>query len=261
MILSVVLATHNEAENLARCLDSVKGVADEIIIVDGESTDDTVTIAKTLGAKVIRTTNKPIFHINKQMAIDAAKGDWILQLDADEVVDEEMKQEIKQVLQQKQPYQAFWLKRKNYFLGRFLTKGGQYPDPVIRLFKRDKARLPQESVHEQMLVDGEIGHLSGHLLHYNAPTFARYITNANRYTSLTANEWASQKVALSLTHDWYYLGVKPMITFITLYVRHRGYVDGFPGFVFALFSGLHHAIAYMKLGDIYRERRAQHLTT
>jgi len=250
--LSVVLATFNEAAAIERCLSAVKSLADEIIVVDGTSTDETATLAAHMGARVITTTNKPMFHINKQMAMDAARYDWVLQLDADEVVDEELVGFIRKTVTHNSPYAAYWLKRKNWFLGRFLTKGGQYPDPVIRLYKRGKASLPQKDVHEQMIVNGEIGWADGHLFHYNAPTFARYITNANRYTLQTANQLRERKVRMSRGHDVSYLLVKPLSTFISLFFRHRGYVDGFPGFVFALFSGLHHALAYMKLGDLKR---------
>ncbi len=249
--LSVVLAVHNEAACLARCLDSVKHIAGEIVVVDGESSDDTVAIAKSYNARVIETTNKAMFHTNKQMAMDAATGDWILQLDADEVVDDELCQFIQHELNNSS-YAAFWIRRKNWFLERFLTKGGQYPDPVIRLYQKGRATLPQKSVHEQMVVDGEVGWANGHLLHYNAPTFKRYITNANRYSGLTAAELYKNNVRLTFVNDIQYLVLKPFTTFCTLFFRHRGYVDGFSGFVFALFSGLHHAIAYMKLGDIYR---------
>jgi glycosyltransferase involved in cell wall biosynthesis len=249
---SVVLATHNEAANIKTCIASVADMADEIIVVDGESTDKTADIAQSLGAKVIRTTNKPMFHTNKQMAMDAATGDWILQLDADEVVDDELKQFIKKILREDSTFSAFWLKRKNWFLGTFLKKGGQYPDPVIRLYKKGKAYLPQKDVHEQMEVDGAIGWADGHLLHYNAPDFSRYITNANRYTSQTARQLKEQGVRLNVVNDLRYLIWKPKMTFFRLFFRHKGFVDGFPGFVFALFSGLHHALAYMKLGDLYR---------
>lgn len=252
MKFSVVLATHNEAANIKPCLAAIKDIADEIIVVDGESTDETVKLAKGMGAKVIQTTNKPMFHTNKQMAMDAATGDWILQLDADEVVDEELKKFIKHILEKDSDYSAFWIKRKNWFLGTFLKKGGQYPDPVIRFYKRGKAYLPQKDVHEQMEVEGTVGWAEGHLLHYNAPTFARYITNANRYTTQTAKRLKEQGVRLSLANDLLYLIWKPVITFMKLYFRHKGFVDGFPGYVFALFSGLHYAIAYMKLGDLYR---------
>lgn len=254
--LSVVLATYNEEEHLGRCLESISGLADEIVVADGASTDRTVEIARHYNAHIIATTNKPNFHINKQMAMDEATGDWVLQLDADEVVDEEMHQAIETVLNNGGAYDAYWLRRKNYFLGRFLTKGGQYPDPVIRFYKAGKARLPQQDVHEQMQVDGEVGWLDGHLLHYNAPSFRRYVTNSNRYTSLTAQQLFDSGVRLSVWNDLKYLVFKPSWIFGLLFFRHRGYKDGFPGFVFALFSGLHHGLSYMKLGDLYRHARS-----
>ena len=250
MKFSVVLATFNEEENIARCLDSIRDTADEIIIVDGDSTDSTRNIARKLGAKVFKTTNKPNFHINKQLAINRAKGDWILQLDADEVVDQELKKSIECILSEGSNFNGFWIKRKNWFLNTFLTKGGQYPDKVIRLFKLKKAYLPQKNVHEQIIVDGEVGELEGHLLHYSAPTFKRYITNANRYTSLTAQNLFDLKVSLSPISFINYLLIKPINTFLLIYIRHKGFKDGFPGFIFALFSGLHHALAFMKYWEL-----------
>lgn len=254
--LSIVLATYNEAANIERCLKAVGDIADEIVVVDGNSTDNTAQLAKKMGALVVQTSNKPIFHINKQAAIDKATSVWILQLDADEVVDDQLKRSIEAIVKEGSQYQAFYIKRKNYFLGRFLKKGGQYPDPVIRFFKRGKAKLPQKDVHEQMEVTGEVGDLAGHLLHYNAPTFSRYITNANRYTSLTAETMKRRGVLLTFSNDVSYLFWKPLVIFVSLFIRHRGYQDGFVGLVFALFSGLHQAIAYMKLGDLYRHENS-----
>src|SRR3990167_10027943 len=167
--LSVVLATHNEAQNLARCLTSVKHLATEIIIVDGQSTDDTVDIAKRFNAKIINTTNKTNFHINKQMGLDAATKTWILQLDADEEVSPQLAEDIRRVITsptppvvqpagttQKlfarhqqliekrdgqfyhagQPIAGYFIPRKNMFLGRGMRYAGMYPDGVIRLVKK-----------------------------------------------------------------------------------------------------------------------------
>ncbi|MBI4999395.1 glycosyltransferase family 2 protein [Candidatus Gottesmanbacteria bacterium] len=121
MKLSVVLATFNEEKNLAACLDSVKGLADEIVVVDGKSSDQTVEIAKKYGAHIIVTSNKPVFHINKQIAIDNAHEDWILQLDADERVTPELSKEIKsEIRNPKSEINGYWIPRKNWFLGRFL---------------------------------------------------------------------------------------------------------------------------------------------
>ena len=251
--LSVVYATYNEAANLAKSLDSVVDLADELIVVDGSSTDETREIAKKYGAKVIKTTNKPIFHINKQMAMDAATKDWTLQMDADEVLDEAMREHIKHILRQdpvKLPV-GYWLKRKNYFLGRFLTKGGQYPDPVIRFYQTGQAYLPMKSVHEQMEVKGETGWLNGHLLHYNSPDFSVYLRKANTYTSLTAREMLKQ----DLEPNWWlaakYFVWLPIKTFFMLYFRHKGLLDGFAGFVFAVFSGLHFVLAYIKFWEMF----------
>lgn len=253
--LSVVYAVHNEERLLGQSLKSIQSLADEIIVVDGESSDQTVEIAKKAGARVISTTNKPIFHINKQMAMDAAKGDWVLQMDADEEIDADMRAHIKRILEAQTLDgldAGYWLKRKNWFLGRFLTKGGQYPDPVIRFYQTGKAYLPMKSVHEQMEVDGSIGWLDGHLLHYNSPTFSDYLRKANTYTSLTAREWNEKKLPLSLASFAQFVLWKPAYTFVMLYFRHKGFMDGFAGFIFALFSGLHFPLAYIKYWEMLK---------
>ncbi len=262
-MISVVLATHNEAKNIEQCLSSVKKWADEIILVDGESTDETLKLAQKFEAKIIKTTNKANFHINKQMGMDATKGDLVLQVDADEEVDAELAKFIQTIHEQRfagkekdfsaQPM-AWWIKRKNLFLGRFLTKGGQYPDPVIRLYVKGKAKLPQKDVHEQMVVNGETGWAEGHLIHYSNPTFDDYMRKFNTYTSFKAQQLFEAKIKIGLASAITYLIWKPGATFLSLYLRHKGFADGLPGFVFALFSGLHHAVAYLKLWELYAQR-------
>lgn len=245
-MLSVVLATYNEEENIARCLEAVKNLADEIIVVDGGSKDRTVEIAEKYGAKVIVTSNPPIFHINKQKAIDKASGDWILQLDADEVVTEELKQEIKAIIKQNDAVEGYFIKRKNFFWGHWLKKGGQYPDPVIRLFKKGKGQFPCKSVHEQMEIVGKVDTLKNDLLHYTAPTLARYLVNNDRYASLTAKELDDKKIKINPITAIEYLFVKPIFTFLLLFIRHKGFMDGYPGFIFAFYSGLLFVKAYVK---------------
>lgn len=263
-MISVVLTTHNEEHNIEACLQAVQKIVDEIIVVDGESTDDTVSKAKKLGAKVFQTTNKTNFHINKQLAIDKASGDLILQLDADEIVDEELAtfitklhqeySEKKWLVTKDQPV-AWWIKRKNYFLGTFMKKGGQYPDPVIRLFLKGRAELPQKDVHEQMKVDGEIGWAEGHLLHYGNPSFSDYLRKFNTYTSFKAEQLKEQGIMISLASSFKFLIWLPISTFFSLFFRHKGFVDTVAGFVFALFSGLHHSVAYLKLWELYQQKK------
>lgn len=245
--LSVALATYNEESNIVRCLESVKNIAGEIVIADGKSTDKTAQLAKKLGARVISVSNKPMFHINKNIAIDNCKSDWILLLDADEVVSKELGEEIEKVIHTPNTIEsAFWINRRNWFLGGYLKKGGAYPDSVIRLFKKGKARLPEVSVHEQLKVEGRVGKLKNDILHFADPNFKRYLLRANRYTSQTSLEIGKKDPGTSFLTFLNYLFIIPVFTFIKIYFRHRGYIDGFRGFIWALFSAFHYFYAYVK---------------
>ncbi len=279
MKLSVAIATFNEEKNIEKCLDSIKDIADEIVIVDGSSTDGTVEIGKRFGARVLVKDNPPMFHINKQKAIDLSTGDWILQLDADEVVSKKLANEIKQVItmtdaeiaeyEEKipklfkrhqmildkrdgmvgnpgKPYVAFFLPRANYFLGKYLMHGGVYPDGVIRLFMKNKARLPQKDVHEQYVVEGRVGWLKENLLHFDSPTFSKYIKRNNRYTTLMASQFREQKLSKNPLTAINYLIIKPLFWFLLTFIRHKGFLDSWQGFVFFFFSSLRFPISYTK---------------
>lgn len=244
--LSVVLATYNEEENLPACFDSVKGLADEIVIVDGGSTDRTVEIARKYGAKVVITDNPQIFHINKQKAIDLATKDWVLQLDADERVTPTLKEEIKKVIADKSTVNGYWIPRKNWFLGRFLMKGGQYPDYTLRLYRRGKGRLPQKDVHEQTIVEGKTEFLKTPLLHFADKNFSRYLTRFNRYTDLIATQLKQKKTGDNIFITLKYLLILPSFWFLTTYIRHKGFMDSWQGFVFSFFSSLRFPVSYIK---------------
>jgi glycosyltransferase involved in cell wall biosynthesis len=245
MKLSVVLATFNEEANIAGCLETVGNIADEIIVVDGSSKDATARIAKDLGAKVTVTTNPPIFHINKQKAIDKATKDWVLQLDADERVTEELGAEIKKVIEENSK-DGYWIPRKNLFLGKFLMKGGQYPDYTLRLYKRGRGRLPQKDVHEQAVVDGEVGYLTHPLVHLADPSFRRYLLRFGRYTDLIASELSKKQEKIGPLSASKHLIVLPIWWFLLTYVRHKGFMDSWQGFVFSFFSALRFPISYLK---------------
>lgn len=253
MKLSVVLAVYNEEKFLGRCLESVEKIADEIVIVDGESTDKTVEIAKKFKAKIISRLNNPInFHLQKKIAIDAARGDWILQLDADEAVSPALASEIERIINSDPNENGFWIPRANFFLGRFLRKGGAYPDRTLRLYRRGKGGLAAKSVHEQATVEGEVGFLKNDLLHYNNPTFADYIEKRfNRYTDVMAREVSDSFIENVIFRPLF----DPNQGFLSIYLRHLGFLDGFPGFVWALFSGLHYPIAYFKRQDLKRLKK------
>lgn len=244
MKLSLCLAVFNEEKNIHYPLDSAYDFADEVIIVDGGSSDKTVEIAKSYGKKIkiITSPNPKMFHINKQKAISEAKGDWIVQLDADEELTPELKKEILEVINSKEAAAAYNMPRKNWFLTRFLLKGGQYPDYTIRLYKNGAARFPCRDVHENVEIKGEVGFLKNPLLHYADPDFSRYLMRWDRYTTLEV-EKMPKGTKLGFFRHFIWL---PKVTFLMMYFRHKGFMDGFPGFVFALFSALRFMVIYVK---------------
>ena len=279
--LSVVLATFNEEKNLADCLNSVKEIADEIVIVDGTSSDKTVEIAKSFGARILVKNNPPIFHVNKQLAIEMAKFDWILQLDADERVAPELAAEIVKVINMNEKqianyqlnlknrklflrhqqlledrdgpigdsskdYVAFFFPRLNYFLGKYLRHGGVYPDGVIRLFKNGQAYLPAKDVHEQMVVLGRVGWLQHDLYHFDSPTFQRYLQKNSRYINLIADDLEREKVGKNIWQFINYSFIKSTWWFLLTLLRHKGILDGFQGLIFSLFSALRFPRAYFR---------------
>src|SRR3989344_5515605 len=257
--LSVVLATLNEEHNIGACLNSVKHIADEIVVVDEGSSDRTREIAKSFGATVYEVRHEPIFNVTKQKAIDKAKGDWILQLDADERVTDELAKEIVEVINSsneellkrvlllpatgyripdtdklslfrrhqrlieqregslvKKTGQvvAFFIPRVNYFLRKPLIHAGVYPDPAIRLVKKEKAFFPAKSVHEIMKIDGEVSWLKNDLEHHDSPTLKRYFKRLNRYTDLHARELKSKKTPKNLLYGLYYSFILPLFVFL-----------------------------------------------
>lgn len=263
MKLSLCIATHNEAKNLHYALDSTISWVDEAIIVDGASTDNTIELARSYGTKIkiIETTNPPIFHINKQKAIEAATGDWILQLDADEEITEELREEIHQIVSNERTAEgkiAYQIPRRNYFLGRFLMKGGVYPDHTIRLYKRGTMCFPCKDVHENVVPvqsteyrvqsDKWLETLENPMNHYSDPTFARYWHRWKRYCTIEASR--VQEKALGLYKDvlsfmaWKVvfmfkcIFILPFYWFFLSYFRHKGFMDGWQGLVFHFMSAL-----------------------
>lgn len=247
MRLTLCIPTFNEEKNLHYSLDSAYDLVSEVIIVDGGSKDKTVEIAKSYGpkVKVYKVDNPANFLTNKQRAIEYAKGEWILQLDADEAVSPNLKREIESILKEGpiSPLVGFNIPRKNFFLTRFLMKGGVYPDYVLRLYKKDKARFDLKDIHENVMIDGRTGYLKNALLHYSDPDFSRYLLRWDKYTSFEAEKLFKQGKKLNF---FLYFVIKPKLWFLKTYFRHKGFKDGFPGFVFSLFSSIRFWAIYVK---------------
>ena len=278
--LSVVLATRNEEGNIRECLSTIHEIADEIVVVDEQSNDATAEIAESFGARIIKVKHSPIFHITKQRALEDAKGDWILQLDADERVTPKLAQEIRKVIEMREEeidkyqetlthkklfirhqklieerdgkvgskgsYAGFFIARLNFFLGKYLHYGGVYPDGVIRLVKKGYAHFPAKSVHELLSVDGKVGWLENDLIHMADPTFKRYLQRNSYYIDLIAMDMKKENLRKSLWQFINYLTIKPVWWFFLTLVRHKGFLDGFQGIVFSFFSALRFPRAYIR---------------
>src|SRR5215471_15433447 len=227
MTLSVCIITLNEEANIVRTLESVRAIADEIIVVDSGSTDKTVALAQARGAKVVAEPWKG-FAAQKNSALAKATCDWILSLDADEEVSRELAASIQAQLKGVQPPQfaGYKMNRRNMYMGRWIKRSGYYPDPKLRLIRRGAAEFELRAVHEDMKMQGPLGHLQGDLIHHAYPTLESFIEHANRYSSLGA-EMVVEKgpVGFSFTN----IVLRPWIRFLYGYFFRLGFLDGREG--------------------------------
>lgn len=244
--LSVVLITKNEERNLARALESVAW-ADEILVVDSHSEDKTAEIARRFGARVIET-DWPGFGIAKQRAVDCANGEWVLSLDADEVVTPELAREIRSTIDGNGTTAGYVVPRRTNFLGRWIYHCGWYPDPVLRLFRKSHGRFDEAPVHEKVILDGPTGRLQGELLHYSYPSLELYLEKMNRYTTLGAEEAFRQGKRAGVSD----IALRPLVAFVKHYVSKRGFQDGLEGFVLSVLSAISVMVKYAKLRHLQR---------
>lgn len=244
MSIAVIVITKNEEHNVSQCLQSVQW-ADEIIVVDSESRDKTVEIARTFTPKVYI---KPWlgFAAAKSFGLQECTSEWVLWLDADERVTSPLAEEIRNLVRSKPQEAAFRVKRKAYFLGTWIRHSGWYPGRVTRLFNREKARFNNAAVHEGLEVDGAISDLSNDLLHFTDPNLYHYFSKLNRYTTLAAVE-SFRKGKRSGLSDFI---VRPVWQFLRMYFVRLGFLDGVPGLLLALLSASYVLTKYAKLWEL-----------
>jgi glycosyltransferase involved in cell wall biosynthesis len=262
VLLSVVLITYNEEFNLAATLKSIAPLMGdgrgEIIVVDSGSTDHTVEIAQSWGAKVFSETWKG-FASQKNSAIEKAGGEWVLSLDADEELSPQLAEGIGQVLAKgsaSPEFRAYWLSRQNYFLGRWIRRGGFWPDAKLRFFRGGTARFEETPVHETLAVQapangsaGAYGHLPGYLIHRSYPTLSAYIEHMNRYSSLGAEIAAGKGRGRFSLID---IVVRPAATFIYNYFFRLGFLDGKEGLLLHLYHAGYVSWKYAKAWEMSR---------
>lgn len=239
-MISVTIITKNEEDNIARCLNSVQW-ADEIIVVDADSSDATVSIAKSLKAKV-KNHSWEGFAEQKEFAVLQAKHEWVLSIDADEEVTEELRKEILEIMNQTETRNGYELPRKSFFLGKWIRYGGWYPGYQLRLFKKSESRMNHRPVHEGFLVEGTVGRLKSDLNHFTYSSLFQYLEKMNDYSSLDV----VNKLSRNRTIRWYHCIANPIAAFFRMYVSLKGYRDGFHGFLLAYYSALHTLVIFAK---------------
>ncbi len=227
--VSVIITTHNEEENIGRALESVQDWVDDIYIVDSFSTDKTLEIAASFATRIAqRKYTGPADQ--KNWAIPQAKYEWILLLDADEVVTTELKHEIQQLLTQPAPIpkDVYWIKRNNFFLGEAVRFSGWQGDKVVRFFHRDKARYNAVQVHEEIITEGlKVGILEGRLDHYTFRNLDHYLDKTRRYARWSAKDHHTRTPKIGLFHLW----IKPLFRFFKHFIIQQGFRDGKVGFI------------------------------
>ncbi len=251
--LTAVLITKNEAAQIRSCLDAIRWT-DEIVVVDGESTDGTPEICRSYGAKVITHPFEGSFAKERNLGTDHATSDWILQLDADDRVTDAFREAALAILRDGTPYAAFRFRRVNRFLGHWMSYGGWQHDS-LHYFKRGKARY-QGRVHEELVVDGPIGHLAAPIEHHPFKDFAQFWARQNRYTTLEAMELAAKQGILSEKAVRTQLLVRPLKLFFKIYVKKGGFREGMHGFLFAGMFAFVHFLKWAKYWELTQVQRS-----
>jgi glycosyltransferase involved in cell wall biosynthesis len=241
--VSVILLTHNEAHRIEPCLRSLDWV-DEIVVVDSGSTDATLDLARRHGA-TIHTRALDDFAAQRNFAIDRARCDWILVVDADEEIPPGLRDEILTILGGQPAHAAWWVPRLNHLFGKPVRHGGQHPDLHLRLFRRGRGRYAGQ-VHERVIVDGTSGRLRTPLLHRSTATLDEWLRKLSRYTDLEARELHRRGRRAGVLH----LVAAPAATFVRSYVVQLGFLDGSTGFVASALGAWYVLVKYLKLREL-----------
>ncbi len=242
-MLSAIVITYNEEQNIGACLESL-GWCDELIVVDSYSSDRTTEIARGYNSIVKSVKDLP-YGEKRNTGIDMASGEWILWIDADERITPELQREITELVSaDKQPYEAYLINRKSFFINKFIKHCGWYPDYTLRLFKRSSGiRFNSLLVHESAVYGGQKGKLKNDLLHYTDMDFEHYLKKLNHYTTLSAEELFKKGKKAGFIDIIF----RPAFTFFKMYFLKLGILDGFMGLVLCTLSSIHVSVKYSKL--------------
>ena len=246
--LSVVTIAHNEERNIVECIGSTKLWADEHIVVDDFSTDRTVELARSNGAVVFQR-KMDIEGVHRNWAYQKARNEWVLSLDADEMVTEELKIEISRAINSPD-FNAYSIPLRTYIGNHWVQYGGWYPAGKLRLFKKSKFKYEEAGVHPRIILEGNCGHLTTDIIHKGYEDFSELFKGLNNQTTLEAKKWIDDKRKMSMGIALW----KAMDRFFRAYVRKKGYKDGVVGFVVALNGALYQIFSYAKYWELNNKK-------
>jgi glycosyltransferase involved in cell wall biosynthesis len=248
--LSAVITAFNEEKNLERCLKSLSFV-DEIVVVDHSSLDKTSEIAQKYTNKVFFQKNDPKqIDLQKNFGFEKVSNEWILSIDADEEVTKELAEEIKHAIDIKNNINGYWIPRKNIIFGKWIRHSGWYPDPQLRLFKKNKGKFTKVHVHEHLTLEGESAFLKEHIIHHNYDTIGQFIGKMANYAPNEANNYIKKGYVFS-----YFDAIRfPLDEFLSRFFSRKGYKDGFLGLMLAILMAFYHFLVFASIWELNKFR-------
>lgn len=248
-LLSVIVITKNEQDNIKDCLESAKW-ADEIIVVDSGSTDKTEEICRE-STDNFYVKDWPGFGIQKQRALSLASHEWVLSIDADERITPQLKNEIIDKITQDSNVNGYLIPRLSNYLGKNIRHSGWYPDYTLRLVKRQESHFTEDIIHEKIVVKGGVEKLTNHFLHYPYKDISHHLQKIDAYSSLSADKMFNNGRCVS----WSMVILKSIFGFVRSYIFKRGFLDGWPGLVVSISTGLSTYLKYLKLKELHLSKK------
>ena len=248
--ISVAIITKDEERNIRDCLESVKW-ADEILVVDNGSTDRTLSICQEYGARIFQEEWKG-YSGQKNSAVEKAGNEWVLNLDADERVSPELRQEMQKSLEENRGVDGYWIPRKNFFLGQWIRYCGWYPDLNLRLFRKSRGRFGERAVHERVEVEGKTATLTHPLIHKTYQSLSDFFVRMDRYSTLAAQEMHRARRKFRRMDVVF----RPPFTFLQMYLLRAGFLEGYLGFVLSVLYSYYSFAKYIKLKELPKSEKS-----